>query len=121
VLDWFGPTDFVAMVNGKDDDGSPLARLIGGPVLANKDKALKVSPMTYVTKDAAPFLIMHGDQDKLVPLSQSEMFTQALKKAGVEVKLQVIPGNGHGGPGFNTAESNKLMKDFFDKHLRPAK
>ena len=76
----------------------------------------KASPLTYVSKDSAPFLIMHGDQDKLVPLGQSDVLAEALKKAGVEVKLVVIKGNGHGGPGFNSPENRKLIEDFFAKH-----
>ena len=51
------------------------------------------------------------------------MLAEALKKAGVEVKLVVVKGNGHGGPGFNSPENRKLIEDFFAKHLgnrRPA-
>ena len=60
---------------------------------------------------------MHGDQDDLVPLGQSEVLAAALKKAGVEVTLQVVQGNGHGGPGFSSPENRKLIEDFFAKHL----
>jgi len=60
---------------------------------------------------------MHGDQDKLVPLSQSEVLAEALKKAGVETTLVVVQGNGHGGPGFGSPENRKLIVDFFAKHL----
>jgi acetyl esterase/lipase len=68
-------------------------------------------------KDAAPFLIMHGDQDKTVPISQNEMFAQALKKAGVEVTFVVIKGAGHGGAVFGTPGTLKQIEDFFSKHL----
>ena len=95
VVDYFGPTDFVHW----DPDFnkavySMIAALLGGPVQENMEKARKASPLTYVSKDAAPFLIVHGDQDKLVPLGQSEALAAALKQAGVEVTLQVIPGTG---------------------------
>ena len=85
---------------------------------ANLEKARKASPLTYVGKDSAPFLIMHGDKDNTVPLSQSEVLAEALKKAGVEVDLVVVKGNAHGGPGFDSAESRKRIEDFFAKHLR---
>ena len=49
-----------------------MAQHIGGPVQENKEKARKASPLTYVSKDSAPFLIMHGDKDNTVPLGQSE-------------------------------------------------
>ena len=115
--------------HGSGDDGqasrhnpaTPVAKLIGGPVQENKEKARKASPLTYVSKDSAPFLIMHGDQDNTVPLNQSEVLAEALKKAGVEAKLVVVKGNGHGGPGFNSPENRKLIEDFFAKHLRKDK
>jgi acetyl esterase/lipase len=117
VVDWFGPTELMTMGEQGDKPGSPVAALIGGPAPENKEKARKASPLTYVGKDAAPFLIMHGDKDNIVPLRQSELLAEALKKAGVEATLQVVKGNGHGGPGFNTAESRKLIEEFFAKHL----
>jgi acetyl esterase/lipase len=117
VVDWFGPTDLAAMGKQADKPGTPVAQLIGGPVQENKEKARKASPLSYVSKDSAPFLIMHGDQDNVVPLAQSEVLAKALKKAGVEVKLQVVEGDGHGGPGFNSPESRKLIEQFFARHL----
>ena len=52
-----------------------------------------------MTPDDPPTLIIHGDADKLVPLQQSELFMEKLKKAGVEAKLVVKKGAGHGWPG----------------------
>ena len=118
VVDWFGPTDMLTMGPQAEPPASPVAQLIGGPAAKNPEKARKASPLAYVSKDSAPMLIMHGDQDKLVPLAQSERFAAALKKAGVDARLEVIHGNGHGGPGFNNAESRKLIESFFDKHLK---
>ncbi len=120
VVDWFGPSD-LPMGGSHDDPGSPESRLIGGPVLENKEKARKASPLTYVSKDSAPFLIMHGDKDNVVPPGQSDVLANALKKAGVEVTLVVVRGNGHGGPGFSSPENRKLVEDFFTKHLRTEK
>jgi hypothetical protein len=121
VVDFFGPAELLSMGGGHDGPGSPEARLIGGPVQKNKEKARKASPLTYVSKDSAPFLIMHGDQDNVVPPQQSKVLSEALKKAGVEVKLQMIKGNGHGGPGFNSLENRRLIEEFFDKHLKNVK
>jgi acetyl esterase/lipase len=116
VVDWFGPTDLTRTGHGGNPD-SPVAQLLGGPVAENKEKAREASPLTYVSKDSAPFLIMHGDKDHLVPLQQSELLAKALRKAGVEVTLQIVKDNGHGGPGFNSPESRKLIEEFFAKHL----
>lgn len=121
VVDWFGPSDLVTMGGGHNNPGSPESRLIGGAIQENLEKARQASPVTYVSKDSAPFLIMHGDKDNVVPLGQSEALADALKKAGVEVKLQIVTDNGHGGPGFSSPENRKLIEGFFDKHLRPQK
>jgi acetyl esterase/lipase len=117
AVDWFGRTELTPTGVKGDPPDSRVDRLIGGPVQQNKEKARKASPLTHCSKDAAPFLIMHGDKDDVVLLRHSELLAAALKKAGVEVTLQVVKGNGHGGPGFNTPESRRLIEDFFAKHL----
>src|SRR5438105_15944399 len=89
-----------------------------GPIQKNKAQVAKANPITYVAKNDPPFLIMHGDQDPLVPLAQSEELADALKKAGVEVTLRVFQGAGHGGPAFSSPESIKMIEDFFVKHLK---
>jgi acetyl esterase/lipase len=119
VVDFFGPTDFVhwdrdfnKSVNGVID------KLLGGAAPTHTEEARKASPITYVSKDAAPYLILHGDKDNIVPLSQSEELAKALKEAGVEAQLVVLKGAGHGGPGFDSAENRKLIAEFFEKHLK---
>ena len=51
--------------------------------------------MTYVGKDAPPFLIMHGLADNSVPHGQSVMLYDALKSAGHEVTLRLVDGLPH--------------------------
>ena len=118
VVDWFGPTDFTKMGGWQDKPDSPMARLVGGPVRDRQELAAKANPITYIGKDSAPFLIMHGEEDKLVPMNQSELLDEALRKAGVESTLVRVPKNGHGGPGFTTPENRKKIEEFFDKHLK---
>ena len=126
VVDWFGPTDFAKIGRQSGPDSkldhdapdSPEARLIGGPVQQNKKKAAAASPVTYVTREAAPFLIMHGDRDPVVPYAQSEELAAALKKAGARVTLKKVEGAGHGGKEFGTPENRQLIAEFFDKHLK---
>ena len=107
------PPDTAIHHNAPD---SPEAKLIDGAIPDNREKAERASPVHYVTKDAAPFLIMHGDNDKLVPLAQSQELAKALEKACVEVKLHVVKGAGHGFPGH--PELIPMIKSFFDKHLK---
>lgn len=89
----------------------PFLSALGIDPKASKDdiKALlqKLSPITLVNPKYPQTLIVHGDADKLVPLQQSQDMDQALAKAGVEHKLEVIPGGGHDdktfGPGLMKA------------------
>lgn len=77
------------------------------PPRAVRALAKQLSPITYVNAKYPPTLIIHGDSDKIVPLQQAQAMQQALAKAGVEHKLEVIPGGGHDdktfGPGLMKA------------------
>ena len=78
----------------------------------------KISPVTHVTADDPPTLIIHGDADKLVPIQQAELLVQKLKEAGVEAKLVTKPGAAHGWP--DQAKDLVLIADWFDAHLKKA-
>jgi acetyl esterase/lipase len=123
VVDYFGPTDFLQMdahrlPNGQihDPADSPESQLIGGPIQQNKDKTTRANPVSYVTSDDPPFLIVHGDSDPLVPHHQSELLAAALEKAGVPVTLYTVKGGGHGG--FKDPAVPAMTKEFLAKHLK---
>ncbi len=114
VVDFFGPTDFLTI--SKDPlVGNPVTRLLGGinPQLTGKAKL--ASPVTWVTKDTAPFFIAHGTADPLVPYSQSTEIDELLDKAGVPSDLIAVQGAGHG---FNSPTLNARVQQFLDKYLR---
>jgi acetyl esterase/lipase len=117
VVDFCGPSDFLSF--GRDNptmarEDSPVGKLFGGALKDRQEQAKQASPSTYVSKDDPPFLIVHGTNDKTVPLAQAESFYEALKKAGVDATLVKIEGGGHGigGP-----EVSRRVKAFLDKHL----
>ena len=101
-----------------DAPDSPESRLLGGPVQDKHDLAKTANPLTYVDKNDPPFLIMHGDNDQLVPLGQSIILAKALIDAGVEVTMRTIPGAGHEGPQFRNAESQRLIEEFLSRNLK---
>ena len=47
-----------------------------------KEIGKTISPITHVTKDSAPTLIIHGDADKLVPIQQAEVIIAKFKEGG---------------------------------------
>lgn len=112
VVDWFGPTDFLT-VGSKDT----RTTLLGGDPQSNPDMARRASPINYVSGNACPFLIMHGDRDATVPIVQSESFALALKKAGVDATFVPIEDGAHGGNKFNNKTQRDRIEQFFEKHL----
>ena len=92
-----------------------LEALIGGPVEEYKTRAMAASPISYISKDDPPFLIIQGENDPTVPVGLTQSFFAALKAAGVDATLNIAPGQGHGvgGPKFDP-----VIKAFFDKYLR---
>ncbi|MBI4624978.1 MAG: alpha/beta hydrolase [Verrucomicrobia bacterium] len=106
VCDFCGPTDLLqieahaapdALIR-RDPPSSNEWRFIGGPLQDPKNRArvIQASPVTHVTPDDPPFLIVHGDQDAAVPYRQSELLYSALERAGVRVHFHTIKGMVHG-------------------------
>jgi acetyl esterase/lipase len=123
VCDFFGPTDFTKMSKfpstmDHDAPNSPESQLIGGPVQEIKEACKRANPITYVSKDDPPFLICHGDKDPLVPHNQSVLLNDALKQAGVSVIFHTVKGGGHG---FRDRQVDRMVQQFFDKHLKEPK
>ena len=122
VCDYYGPTDFEVFVSTPGyerhaADESPEAKLLGGAVKDNPQKARRANPIAYVTPDDPPFLIVHGDKDGTVPINQSQLLFEALRKAGVDVHFHTIRGAGHG-QGFGGPEIEPMVAAFFERTLQ---
>lgn len=96
VVPMSGPSDFLQMGGTHNDADSPEAQLVGGPVWDRQEMVRMANPITYVRRDAPPFLLIHGDEDTVVPYNQSELLYDALCKAGVEATLLTVHGGDHG-------------------------
>ncbi len=122
VCDWCGPSDLISVATQAgsrtkidyDSPSGPVAKLLGGLVTDKKELAMEASPITYVTKDDPPIMIVHGDIDDLVPFAQSEEFAAKLKAAGVPSKLVTVKGAGHN---LGSETELKRLTDFFRQVL----
>ncbi|CAN5153807.1 hypothetical protein BH23VER1_BH23VER1_14250 [soil metagenome] len=126
-VDFFGPTDFPGWAPASDmpviqrsGPESCLVQLFGGPVGENLGIARQASPIAWVGRDSAPLFIMHGTDDPLVGLEQSQKFADKLEEAGVDVSLEVIEGGGHGGAEFFAGDRPDLLLAFLSRHLEIA-
>ena len=77
--------------------------------------AKEISPITHVTPDDPPTLMLHGDADTLVAIQQSQLMQDALESVEVPVKLVVKPGQGHGW--LDWIGDLAIIADWFDEHL----
>ncbi len=83
----------------------------------DKAKGDAVSPILHVTADDAPTLLIHGDQDRLVPISNSERMQQAMQEAGVPVDFITIEGADHGFRGEDANTAATALANWFDQYL----
>ena len=75
-----------------------------------------MSPVAHVTTDDPPTILIHGDQDRAVPIEQSRSLIAHLDDAKVPARLVVREGVGHAYPGWEA--DTRLIADWFDEHLR---
>ncbi len=128
VCDWFGPTNFcpekpdgeaLAVINPPARSGQEMVEeLLGGSPSEKVDVARSASPVTFATADDPPFLIMHGADDRVVPVAHSRMLAKSLKDAGVSVKLKVVPEAGHAGREWVQRDLLDQVRSFFDRNLK---
>ena len=93
-------------------NGSPVFGGRDGGILADPD------PMTYVGKNSAPMLLMHGTKDFVVSPSQTDLLFQALRKEGIPSDRYLVEGAAHGGVYWDQAEALSIITDFFNKYLK---
>jgi dienelactone hydrolase len=122
VVDFYGPTDLTRLATDSTVCGDTVAQttqLLGCSATSCPDSARAASPITYVSRDDPPFLIVHGSTDCNVPLSQSRALYDALIAAGVDATLFVNDGVGHGGMGWDNEALLGMVDAFFDRVLMP--
>jgi acetyl esterase/lipase len=116
VSAWYGSFD----LRGADiaDPENPVFRWFGVNPHAVPERAKLASPLAQISPTSAPFFAVVGDRDHPSVLKQSELMVAALKEAGAEATLLVVPGYGHG---FITATEAEQMLAFFTRHLKSAR
>jgi acetyl esterase/lipase len=127
VVDWYGVADLAAMPRRTPPPHiaeklppellvapeDQLTRGLSGNALAD------ASPVTHVTPDAPPFLLVHGTADWLVPFTQSEQLHAALQAAGADSRLVPVEGAEHIFDGHDDVDALvALSVDFLEDALR---
>ncbi len=92
------------------------------PLTFDAAKEPELSPLLHVKEKSAPILLIHGDKDVLVPISQSKNMLEALEKGKANGKLVIVEGGGHV---FSPKENQDVvlpaLLEWFDKNLAEKK
>jgi acetyl esterase/lipase len=123
VVAWYGIFDFATL--GKAPD-SPAARYLGCAASGCDPQVVSASSAkTFVDAGDPPVLLVHGIDDRTVPIDQSRVFYKLLRAKGVKAELVEIPEVGHSFIGktpqaTRDASLQALDKtfEFFDRTLK---
>lgn len=117
VVAYFPPVDLRQLARGLNPSpsGGTLDRF---PALNfEKEKAVDYSPIVHVSPDDPPTLLIHGDKDDLVPISNSKIIYEAFQKANVKTQFVTIERAGHGFRGDDATRAGELMVGWFEQTL----
>lgn len=123
AVHWFGQSDLVSNARRTWLEKEVLNAPFEGPLLGVDDAseamelARRASPLTWVGAEAPPFLIAHGDRDRITPSSESVALHDALVRAGAQSTLLLLGGAGHEGPEFDRPDHIALTAGFLTTHL----
>lgn len=118
VVSFFGPTD----LERKDIPAKSvflLSNFVGTTPEEDKGERKRASPITYLNQGDAPLLIFQGTKDSLVPHTQALVMAEAMTKASVPGRVELMIGADHGWGGDDLVRSWEESLAFFNKHLKP--
>ena len=131
AVDYFGPVDIktcnlIEIERFKDPNHRwhSLEETHGGALLGGDPETMlnrsdTASPIFHISEKTAPILILHGDQDPLIPLSMSEAFYERLVAAGLErqTELFIVKNGGHGTRELFQTSVKIHILDFLKKYV----
>ncbi len=124
-----GLAPIVTFVNPKAKDLTAnekgMERILGGNPAENRKEAEDISPITYLSANSVPVMVIQGDDDTLVDVESARIFYDKAKKLGAKVQYIEIANAWHSfksrdkskTPSMSGAEIKKARRDFIDKYL----
>jgi acetyl esterase/lipase len=122
AVGWYGVFDFPALYAAFPMESPTTNPYFGCPQTCTAQHLRAPSPTAYVDRYDPPILLVHGDRDPVVPISQARMFDAALTAAGAKSRLIEVPGAAHAwlsaspeATRDNSLKALRLTFDFFDE------
>lgn len=122
IVDLYGASNLTTILAQSTPHGLSVRKpaldlLLGGQPDAVPELARQASPVFHVDASDPPLLLLHGDQDPQMPISQAHELQGAYERFGRPVQFVVMHGSGHGGPAFTTDRSLDLIDRFLRDHV----
>lgn len=119
VVDFFGPTELVNMYNNPPNPLIPLLLLqvTGGNPTTHASLYQQSSPLSFITAQSPPTIILHGGVDIVVAPSQSILLRNQLQTLGVVHQYVFYPAENHGWTGVNLADSFDKIQAFITANV----
>ena len=124
VINWYGAVDFYGMMReyGLTDlaqlpGNNCVSKLFDGELEQKGDLIRLANAIDYVSPDAPPFLILHGDRDESVPVSLSYDLHGRLEAAGCDATLVIVKGAGHATAEFAQKKLLRRIADWLDRAM----
>lgn len=114
AVDISGPSDFLKFDRNGPVFSGIIKSFFAGPDDTLDDRMKAANTITYVDAGDPPTMIVHGTEDNLVPIEQSNLLSDAFEKTGVEHEYIKVEGDGHM---VTSRDAYLAIAEFFDKHL----
>jgi len=124
VASYYPLTSFVNpefLVGSNFEKPERFIPILGGLLSDKQDIARKLSPVEWIGKNSPPILLLHGEQDKVLPIQQSIYLEEVGKSKGADIQLLRVKNADHSFNGENISPSmddiNKKAAEFIIEKL----
>lgn len=122
IVSWYGASNFTTILAQSTPFGlnvrePALKQLLGG--LPDEVPALAklASPVGHVGAGDPPAILLHGDQDRQMPVNQLLELEAAYRRARLSIETMIVDGAGHGDKVFNAGEPAERVVAFLRRTI----
>ena len=97
--------------DGNEEAKQVLVAFLGGTPQNKEQNYFQASPLNFINNTTTKYLLLHGQDDRLVPILQAQKFETALKSKNIDVQKFYYSG-GHGIPPEHVVQGLQTIRDF---------
>ena len=118
AIDQIGIANYITFLQNTREYRRHIREAEYGP-LSDPEFLKSISPIHKASEIKTPLLVVHGENDPRVPVSEARQIIQAIIDNGGVVDSLIFPDEGHGIAKLsNRLDYYRKMVEFFDTHLK---